>query len=46
MNGVEMYYSQRSVMTKDFRYVFNGYDFEKLYDLRIIPTIMTLSVTW
>lgn len=36
-NGVELYYTQRSVMTKDFKYVFNGFDFDELYDLRSDP---------
>jgi len=36
-NGVELYYTQRSVMTKDFKYVFNGFDRDELYDLRIDP---------
>jgi len=36
-NGVELYYTQRSVMTKDFKYVFNGFDFDELYDLRTDP---------
>lgn len=36
-NGVEFYYTQRSVMTKDFKYVFNGFDFDELYDLRNDP---------
>ncbi|NLF40383.1 sulfatase-like hydrolase/transferase [bacterium] len=36
-NGVELYYSQRSVMTKEFKYVFNGFDFDELYDLRTDP---------
>jgi arylsulfatase A-like enzyme len=33
-NGVELYYTQRSVMTRDFKYVFNGFDRDELYDLR------------
>lgn len=33
-NGVELYYTQRSVMTKEFKYVFNGFDWDELYDLR------------
>jgi len=33
-NGVELYYTQRSVMTKEFKYVFNGFDRDELYDLR------------
>ena len=36
-NGVELYYTQRSVMTKDFKYVFNGFDDDELYDLRADP---------
>ncbi len=36
-NGVELYYTQRSVMTKDFKYIFNGFDFDELYDLRSDP---------
>lgn len=36
-NGVELYYSQRSVMTKEFKYVYNGFDFDELYDLRNDP---------
>ncbi len=33
-NGVELYYTQRSVMTAEFKYVFNGFDEDELYDLR------------
>lgn len=33
-NGVELYFTQRSVMTKDYKYVFNGFDRDELYDLR------------
>lgn len=36
-NGVELYYTQRSVMTKEFKYVFNGFDYDELYDLRNDP---------
>ena len=36
-NGVELYYSQRSVKTKDYKYVFNGFDEDELYDLRNDP---------
>jgi arylsulfatase A-like enzyme len=32
-NGVELYYTQRSVMTKDFKYVYNGFDNDELYTL-------------
>lgn len=36
-NGVELYYTQRSAMTRDFKYVFNGFDQDELYDLRVDP---------
>ncbi|NOZ23651.1 MAG: sulfatase-like hydrolase/transferase [Planctomycetes bacterium] len=36
-NGVELYYTQRSVMTKEYKYVFNGFDFDELYDLKKDP---------
>jgi len=36
-NGVELYYTQRSVLTRDFKYVFNGFDKDELYDLRADP---------
>lgn len=36
-NGVELYYSQRIVMTHDYKYVYNGFDFDELYDLKIDP---------
>ena len=36
-NGVELYYTQRSVMTDKFKYVFNGFDRDELYDLRTDP---------
>jgi arylsulfatase A-like enzyme len=39
-NGVELYYTQRSVCTKDFKYVFNGFDQDELYDLRNDPDEM------
>jgi choline-sulfatase len=39
-NGVELYYSQRSVMTKEYKYVFNGFDNDELYDLRNDPDEM------
>ena len=37
LNGVELYYSQRSVTTKDYKYVYNGFDFDEFYDLRTDP---------
>ncbi len=36
-NGVELYYTQRSVRTSEFKYVFNGFDRDELYDLRSDP---------
>lgn len=36
-NGVELFYTQRSVMTREFKYVFNGFDMDELYDLRSDP---------
>lgn len=40
LNGVELYYTQRSVMTKEYKYVFNGFDYDELYDLRRDPDEM------
>jgi arylsulfatase A-like enzyme len=37
MNGVELYYTQRIVMSKDYKYVYNGFDYDELYDLRRDP---------
>jgi arylsulfatase A-like enzyme len=36
-NGNELYGIQRSVTTRDWKYVFNGFDFDELYDLRSDP---------
>jgi arylsulfatase A-like enzyme len=36
-NGVELYYTQRMVATQEFKYVFNGFDDDELYDLRRDP---------
>ncbi|NOY80613.1 MAG: sulfatase-like hydrolase/transferase [Kiritimatiellaeota bacterium] len=36
-NGVELYYSQRSVATRHWKYVFNGFDEDELYDLQDDP---------
>ena len=30
---MELYYTQRAVKTKQFKYTFNGFDFDELYDL-------------
>ena len=40
-NGVELYYTQRSVTTRDYKYVFNGFDMDELYDLKKDPHEMT-----
>lgn len=32
-NGNELYGIQRSVMTKEWKFVYNGFDFDELYDL-------------
>jgi arylsulfatase A-like enzyme len=37
LNGVELYYTQRIIQTKDFKYVYNGFDYDELYDLRNDP---------
>jgi len=36
-NGNELYGIQRSVMTRDWKYVYNGFDYDELYDLRNDP---------
>lgn len=40
-NGVELYYTQRIVMTHEYKYVYNGFDNDELYDLRLDPLEMT-----
>jgi arylsulfatase A-like enzyme len=37
LNGVELYYTQRIVMTKEYKYVYNGFDYDELYDLKQDP---------
>ena len=39
-NGVELYYTQRSVCTRDYKYVYNGFDDDELYDLKADPDEM------
>jgi arylsulfatase A-like enzyme len=39
-NGNELYGIQRSVMTKDFKYVYNGFDYDELYDIKNDPEEM------
>ena len=41
LNGVELYYTQRIVMTRDYKYVYNGFDYDELYDLNNDPHEMT-----
>lgn len=36
-NGVELAYTQRIVFTRDWKYIFNGFDRDELYDLRADP---------
>ena len=36
-NGNELYGIQRSVMTRSWKYVYNGFDFDELYDLEADP---------
>jgi arylsulfatase A-like enzyme len=36
-NGNELYGIQRSVMTRDWKLVYNGFDYDELYDLRSDP---------
>lgn len=36
-NGVELYYTQRAVWTHAHKYVYNGFDFDELYDLEKDP---------
>lgn len=40
-NGLELYYTQRVVMTDFYKYVYNGFDFDELYDLKNDPHEMT-----
>ncbi|SVB05932.1 uncharacterized protein METZ01_LOCUS158786 [marine metagenome] len=40
-NGVELYYTQRVVQTHTCKYVYNGFDFDEMYDLLRDPHEMT-----
>ncbi|MFW5681777.1 MAG: sulfatase-like hydrolase/transferase [Phycisphaeraceae bacterium] len=40
-NGVENYVTQRTIRTADWRYTYNAFDFDELYDLRNDPHEMT-----
>ena len=37
---MELYYTQRIVATKSHKYVYNGFDFDELYDLEKDPLEM------
>ena len=39
-NGNELYGIQRSVMTPEWKFVYNGFDYDELYDLRQDPEEM------
>jgi arylsulfatase A-like enzyme len=39
-DGVELYFTQRQVLTADYKYVFNGFDRDELYDMRKDPDEM------
>lgn len=39
-NGNELYGIQRSIMTREWKYVYNGFDYEELYDLQADPNEM------
>ena len=39
-DGVELYYTQRVITTDKWKYVFNGYDFDELYNLEEDPNEM------
>ncbi|MFI3212764.1 MAG: sulfatase-like hydrolase/transferase [Eubacteriales bacterium] len=39
-NGNELYGIQRSVTTKEWKYVYNGFDYDELYDLKNDPLEM------
>lgn len=36
-NGNELYGIQRAIMTRDWKFVYNGFDYDELYDLRRDP---------
>lgn len=36
-NGVENYFTQRMAFNKEYKYVYNGFDFDELYDLKNDP---------
>lgn len=40
-DGVELYYTQRVITTDKWKYAYNGFDFDELYDLENDPHEMT-----
>ena len=36
-NGTEFYFTQRMILDKKYKYVFNAFDFDELYDLEDDP---------
>lgn len=40
-NGNEVYYTQRAVMTDRWKYVYNAFDYDELYDLQDDPLELT-----
>jgi len=36
-DGVENYFTQRSIWTREYKYTYNGFDFDEFYDLRDDP---------
>ena len=36
-DGVENYFTQRSIWTRDYKYTYNGFDYDEFYDLRKDP---------
>lgn len=40
-NGNEVYYTQRAVMTKRWKFVYNAFDYDELYDLACDPHELT-----
>ena len=45
-NGVELYYTQRMVQTQTHKYIYNGFDFDELYDLVQDPHELTNVSDW
>ncbi len=45
MNGVELYYTQRACFDDRYKFVYNGFDFDELYDLQRDPHEMVNLAT-